>query len=92
MHDGGAAVHGKTGDGLSGEAQIVKRTARAAGLDPATFSGHSLRAGFATTAARNEVPENRIMRQTRHRSRAMLDVYVREGSMFRGNAAASVGL
>ena len=38
------------------------------------------------------VPENRIMRQTRHRSRAMLDVYVREGSMFRGNAAASVGL
>ena len=38
------------------------------------------------------VPENRIMRQTRHRSRAMLDVYVREGSMFRENAAASVGL
>jgi integrase len=86
--------HGKTGEGLSGEAvaQIVKRTAEAAGQDPATFSGHSLRAGFATTAARNEVAENRIMRQTRHRSHAMLQVYIREGSMFTKNAAASVGL
>ena len=86
--------HGKTGEGLSGEAvaQIVKRTAEAAGQDPATFSGHSLRAGFATTAARNEVPENRIMRQTRHKSHAMLSVYIREGTLFSTNAAASVGL
>lgn len=73
-------------------ADLVKTAASRAGLDPVVFSGHSLRAGFATAAARAEVPEWRIMRQTRHKSRAILDRYIREANLFRGNAAGSVGL
>ncbi len=49
-------------------ALVVKRTAETAGLDPALYAGHSLRSGFATTAARNGASEAAIMRQTGHRS------------------------
>jgi site-specific recombinase XerD len=37
-------------------ARIIKRLARAAGLDPAVFSGHSLRSGLATSAAEGGAP------------------------------------
>ena len=87
--------HGAVGaEALSPEAVavVVKRSASRVGLDPGTFSGHSLRAGFATAAAQAEVPEWRIMRQTRHRSRAILDRYIREANLFKRNAAAAVGL
>jgi integrase len=73
-------------------ARLVKRLARAAGLDPRRFSGHSLRAGFATQAAMNAASDRSIMKQTGHRSRAMVDRYVRDGSLFRDNAAARLGL
>ncbi|MDX2093694.1 MAG: site-specific integrase [Kofleriaceae bacterium] len=55
-------------------ARIVKRAARAAGLDVKgrAFSGHSLRAGLATTAARAGVPELDIMRRGRWKSRAVM--------------------
>ncbi len=71
---------------------IVKRAATRAGLDASTFSGHLLRAGFATAAARAEVPEWRIAKQTRHRSRVVLATYIREASLFSGNATSSAGL
>ena len=45
-----------------------KALAEAAGLDPANYAGHSLRAGFATQAFLNGVAEVAIMRQTRHKS------------------------
>ncbi|HEY1336327.1 MAG TPA: site-specific integrase [Bryobacteraceae bacterium] len=73
-------------------ALLVKERAEAAGLDPAIYAGHSLRAGFATSAALGGAPEWAIMKQTGHRSRAMLDRYVRVASRFRGNAAAFTGL
>lgn len=73
-------------------ARIVKRLAEQAGHDPAAFAGHSLRAGFATTAARAGVPEAEIMRQTRHRSVAVMRGYVRRGTLFQDNAAGRVGL
>jgi len=38
------------------------------------------------------VSERLIMKQTRHRSLATLRRYIREGSLFRENAAAKVGL
>jgi integrase len=63
-------------------ARVVKAAVAAAGYDPATFAGHSLRAGFATTAARAGVPEHLIMQQTRHRSAATLRGYVRRGGLF----------
>jgi integrase len=49
-------------------ARIVKRCAERAGLDPEKFAGHSLRAGFATTAAKRGKSLDAIMRQTLHRS------------------------
>ena len=87
--------HGRISpEALSPEAVaiVVKRSASRVGLDPATFSGHSLRAGFATAAAQAEVPEWRIARQTRHRSLVILGRYIREANLFRKNAAAAVGL
>jgi integrase len=73
-------------------ARAVKAAVAAAGYDPAGFAGHSLRAGFATSAARAGVPEHLIMQQTRHRSAATLRGYVRRGGLFRDNAASKVGL
>jgi integrase len=73
-------------------ARVVKRTVEAAGLDPDQFAGHSLRAGLATQAAINGASDRAIMKQTRHRTRAMVDRYVRDASLFRNNAAAAIGL
>lgn len=73
-------------------ARIVQRAAAAAGLDPARYAGHSLRAGLATAAAAAGVSERAIMAQTGHRSVAMVRRYIRDGSLFTENAAASIGL
>ena len=71
---------------------IVKRAAEAAGLDPARYAGHSLRAGLATQAYLNGAGELAIMRQTGHRSLEMVRRYIRDGSLFRENPAAKLGL
>ena len=87
--------HGKLGVvALSGRAValIVKRAARLAGLDAEVFAGHSLRAGLATSAAAAGASERSIMEQTGHRSVQMVRRYIRDGSLFRDNAAAHVGL
>lgn len=73
-------------------ALVVKRAAEAAGLDATRYAGHSLRAGLATAAAAAGVSERAIMNQTGHRSVNMVRRYIREGSLFRENAAAGVGL
>jgi site-specific recombinase XerD len=73
-------------------ALIVKRYAAPAGLDPAKYAGHSLRAGLATAAAIGGASERSIMAQTGHRSVAMVRRYIRDGNLFRENAAAKVGL
>ena len=73
-------------------ARVVKRAAAAAGLDPARYAGHSLRAGFATQAFLNGAAEVSIMRQTRHRSLNTLRSYIRDRSLFRDNPAAKLGL
>lgn len=67
-------------------ATIVKRSAAAAGYDPAQFGGHSLRAGLATQAAISGASERVIMRQTGHRSLEMVRRYIRDGDLFRENA------
>ena len=73
-------------------ALVVQRTAASAGLNPAQFAGHSLRAGLATSAAMAGAEERDIMRQTRHTSVAVARRYIRDGSLFRNNAAATAGL
>ncbi len=73
-------------------ALVVKKHAARIGRDAATFAGHSLRAGFATAAAREGASERAIMLQTGHRSLGMVRRYIRDGSLFHRNAAATLGL
>ena len=87
--------HGKVQPGRLSDkavALVVKRAAQAAGLDPALYAGHSLRAGLATSAAAAGASERSIMAQTGHKSVTVARRYIRDGSLFRENAAAQVGL
>lgn len=71
-------------------ALLVKEAAERAGFEPVSYSGHSLRAGFATSAAAAGIQERDIMRQTRHRSIAVFRDYVRKGSLFLDNPAGKL--
>jgi integrase len=71
-------------------ARIVKRCAERAGLDPEKFAGHSLRAGFATTAAKRGKSLDAIMRQTLHRSERVARMYIRHAKLFDDNAAGGL--
>jgi site-specific recombinase XerD len=82
----GAAISDRT------IANMVKSRVKAAGFDPEKFSGHSLRSGLITAAARAGVPERVIMKQSRHKHLPTLREYIHEGSLFTENAAAKVGL
>ncbi|HVR46902.1 MAG TPA: site-specific integrase [Candidatus Binatia bacterium] len=73
-------------------ALIVKRRAQRAGFDPTRFGGHSLRAGFATSAALAGADALEISRQTGHRSLSMVARYTRPATIWQMNAAHRVGL
>jgi len=73
-------------------ARVVKKLAKRAGLDPAKYAGHSLRAGHATAAAIAGASERSIMNQTGHRSVQMVRRYIRDGSLFRENSGGRLGL
>lgn len=67
-------------------ALIVKRYAAAAGLDVSKLSGHSLRAGFITSAADNRASISRIMEVSRHRDPRSVETYVRRADRFKDHA------
>lgn len=69
-------------------ADIIKAYAKMSGLDPAKYSGHSLRSGLATSAAEQGFSSWEIRRQTGHASDQTLQRYIRLGSLFQRNAAA----
>lgn len=74
---------------------VIRRRALQAGFDPEAverLGGHSLRAGFVTQAARAGADHHSIMRQTGHRSPAMVTRYVRESAPLIGNAVTKLGL
>jgi integrase len=73
-------------------ALIVKRAAEAAGLDSATYAGHSLRSGHATTVAMNDGDERTIQAQLGHASAEMTRRYIREANIFRRSSAGKLGL
>jgi site-specific recombinase XerD len=70
-------------------ANLVRRLAERARLT-GTFSGHSLRAGFATAAAQAKVSLDVIMRTTRHKSLAVLQGYIRRADAFDAPALTSI--
>ena len=74
-------------------ALLVKKYAQLAGLNATLFSGHSLRTGLATSASKIAgVDERIIMKQTRHKSEAMVRRYIRDGNLFNQNVSGMVGL
>ncbi|HEY9080479.1 tyrosine-type recombinase/integrase [Magnetovibrio sp.] len=77
---------------LSAEAinGVVKERVGAIGMDPKQFSGHSLRAGLATSAAQAGVATWKIRQQTGHASDAMLARYIRDGELFTDNASSAL--
>jgi integrase len=64
----------------------VKRRALLAGFDRAQLSGHSLRSGFITSAARHGASIWKLADQSRHRSMDTLRGYVRDGQLFQDHA------
>ncbi|MCJ2009300.1 DNA recombinase [Methylobacterium sp. J-092] len=66
----------------------MKRYAGAAGFDPAAFGGHSLRAGFVTTAAERGAYLARIMDQSGHRDPRTVVGYIRRPNAFKGHSGS----
>jgi site-specific recombinase XerD len=71
-------------------ANIVKAYAERAGLEASTFSGHSLRSGFLTSAAANGASIFKMMDVSRHKSVETLRGYVRDAEMFKDHAGAGL--
>ncbi|MFC9438645.1 site-specific integrase [Nocardia sp. NPDC057030] len=87
--------HGTVGGTpMSGRAvaELVKRYAARAGLDPDLFSGHSLRAGFATQAALGGASDREIMRQGRWSNPRTVHGYIRTANPLEDNAVTKLGL
>jgi site-specific recombinase XerD len=78
-------------DGLSDHmvARIVKARCALAGLNPQEFSGHSLRAGFLTSAAEAGASVFKMMEVSRHKSVDVLSGYVRSANLYRDHAGAA---
>jgi hypothetical protein len=68
---------------------VIKRAARRAGLDPARYAGHSLRAGFVTAALAGGAPERGIMAHTGLRSLSSVRRSMGRGTLFDKSAAAN---
>ena len=71
-------------------ALIIKKYAQIAGLDPTKYAGHSLRSGFATTAAEFGAEERNIMTMTGHKTTQMVRRYIQEANIFKNNALNKV--
>jgi hypothetical protein len=71
-------------------ANIVKAYAGRAGFDASTFSGHSLRAGFLTSAAGKGASIFKMMDVSRHKSVDTLRGYVRDAELFKDHAGTGL--
>ncbi len=81
--------HGNVGSAALSDrsvARIVKRVVRQAGIDERVFSGHSLRAGFVTSALDARVDPLKVMKQTRHKKVDTLAIYDRRDNDFDDHA------
>jgi len=67
-------------------ALLIKEYLNLAGIDSKNYSGHSLRSGFATSAADSGVEERIIMAMTGHKSSEMVRRYIKEANLFKNNA------
>ena len=67
-------------------ALVIKKYSYLAGLDSSKYAGHSLRSGFATSAAEAGAEERSIMAMTGHKSTEMVRRYIKEANLFNNNA------
>ena len=67
-------------------ALLIKQYLQLIGIDSKNYSGHSLRSGFATSAAESGVEERNIMAMTGHKSTEMVRRYIKEANLFKNNA------
>jgi site-specific recombinase XerD len=67
-------------------ALLIKEYLKLTGIDSKNYSGHSLRSGFATSAAESGVEERSIMAMTGHKSTEMVRRYIKEANLFKNNA------
>ena len=73
-------------------ALIIKKYLQLAGIDSKNYSGHSLRSGFATSAAESGAEERSIMTMTGHKSTEMVRRYIKEANLFKNNALNKIKL
>jgi len=67
-------------------ALLLKKYLKLAGFESKNYSGHSLRSGFATSAAESGAEERSIMAMTGHKSTEMVRRYIKEANLFKNNA------
>ena len=66
-------------------ALLIKEYLKLADIDSKNYSGHSLRSGFATSAAESGAEERSIMAMTGHKSTEMVRRYIKEANLFKNN-------
>ena len=67
-------------------ALIIKQYLNFTNINSSNYSGHSLRSGFATSAAEAGAEERSIMAMTGHKSTEMVRRYIKEANLFKNNA------
>jgi site-specific recombinase XerD len=67
-------------------ALLIKEYLTLAGINSKNYSGHSLRSGFATSAAESGAEERSIMAMTGHKTTQMVRRYIKEANLFKNNA------
>jgi site-specific recombinase XerD len=73
-------------------ALLIKHYLKLAGIESKNYSGHSLRSGFATSAAESGVEERSIMAMTGHKSTEMVRRYIKEANLFKNNALNKINI
>ena len=73
-------------------ALLIKYYLGKAGIENSNYSGHSLRSGFATSAAEAGAEERSIMAMTGHKSTEMVRRYIKEANLFKNNALNKIKL
>ena len=71
-------------------ALLIKEYLNLAGIDSTNYSGHSLRSGFATSAAESGAEERSIMNMTGHKSTEMVRRYIKEANLFKNNPLSKI--
>ena len=71
-------------------ALLIKDYLKIAGIENKNYSGHSLRSGFATSAAESGAEERSIMAMTGHKSTEMVRRYIKDANLFKNNALKKI--